>query len=147
MRGKLLLAAGLLCGAALFLSGCSVAQSYVDKVEEKLSADSVEKLWDGLYKDWNALNTTAANACLAQDAVDNGESGPVLVENGAMAYIATYRNVVQHYNASQQNLFEGKALGPPDLPKAIPVWPETVGADPDFCTVTTKLADLYAAVQ
>ena len=127
---------------AFLLSGCSVGQSYINKAEEKLSADNVEKIFDLIITDYNALIQTADTACLVQNQKETDSNSPVMVENVATAYISTYRNLFTEYNAAQADLFKAELLGPPGYPKEIPNWEEARGATPDFCQVSSYLADL-----
>jgi hypothetical protein len=141
MKSPFLLAAGLLCGATLILTGCSVAQSYIDKGQEVISADNVEDQYTRVIKGWNGLITSSDNACNAQKT--NDPNSPTFVEDPALAYKATYRNIWVDYNARQANIFKAGFVGPPGYPKKIPNWVQ--GPKPDFCAISTNLLELKAA--
>ena len=126
------------------LTGCSVASSYVDKGIEKLSADNVEQEYAKVIEGWNNLSVAADNACLAQSG-SAAENGPTLVESPAAAYAAVYRTQVADYNSRQADIFKADLVGPPGYPASVPAFPEAVGAQPDFCSISVKLAALKEA--
>jgi hypothetical protein len=144
IKGKYLLAAGLLCGAALFTTGCSTAAGYVKAAEDTISAENLRDQYKFVTNNWEALIQTADNACAAQGSTTS-DSGPVLVEGAGLAYASTYRTVVAKYNARQDDIFEAGFVGPPGYPKEIPNY--VSGQDPDFCGISTNLIDLKIAAE
>jgi len=144
-KGKFLLSAGLLCGAALIaLTGCSTAAGYVKAAEDTISAENLREQYGYITKNWEALIQTADTACAAQGS-STDESGPVLVEGAGLAYASTYRTAVSKYNARQDDVFEAGFVGPPGYPKEIPNY--VSGADPDFCGISSQLFDLKIAAE
>lgn len=117
------------------------AFGWLGKAAEVAGPENVSKQYDLVITDWNALTTAADNACSAQKGA-KGESDPTFVENPAQAYIATYRNLRTEYNATQANIFKAKAVGPRGYPSFVPNFPESTGANPDFCQVSTQLATM-----
>lgn len=149
MRGKLrrgefiLAAAAVALIAAPALTGCAIAGSYVDKAQEKLSADNVEQVYDKVISSWNALYPAAQNACEVSTAgTDNGEGSPTLVESPALAYNATYRTQVAKYNATMHDLFKAGFIAPPGYPRTIPV-----DSSKDYCGIVDKLDALKAGAE
>lgn len=143
MRKRLLAAVAGTMLAATALTGCSVAQSYVDKAQEKLSADNVEQVYDKVIGSWNALYAAAQNACeVASAGTDNGEGDPTLIESPALAYNATYRTQVAKYNATMHDLFKAGFIAPPGYPRTIPV-----AQSKDYCGTVDKLDELKAGAE
>lgn len=125
---------------ALFLvlgvvgAGCRVVGGYTREAERVISVDNVKEQWDAIITDWQSMQTAADNACNAQQMAKN-EDSPTLVEDPALAYKATYRQIVVDYNQRQANLFKASKVGPPGYPKRVPV----VGPNDDFCEVSDYL--------
>jgi hypothetical protein len=144
MRGRLLLAAGLLAGAALFTSGCSTAAGYVEAAKDTISADNYRDQWGFVTKYWESLTVTAQNACRAEGSTVD-EAGPTMVEGAGFAYQATYLKVWSKYNARQKDIFEAGFVGPPGYPKEVPDY--TSDPDASFCDISAQLAVIKAEAE
>lgn len=126
------------------LAGCSLAQAWGDKVVEKISPEHVEAMYDKVTRAWTGLTASADNACLMQNSDGEGLD-TTFVESPAAAYIAKYRSQVAEYNAAMVNIFEAGVVAPVGYPRSVPNFEETTGENPDYCGVSTRLAELKAA--
>ncbi|BDZ52604.1 hypothetical protein GCM10025867_48450 (plasmid) [Frondihabitans sucicola] len=117
---------------------------WFDAKADVISAPNVKAQTETITKDWAGLVQSADNACSAVNAATTSNS-PTMIEDPAQAYAATYRSIVADYNATMANDFKAKDVAPTGYPTSIPNFDETHGAKPDWCAVSTKLADLKAA--
>lgn len=145
MRLRRALAAAAAVTLALTLAGCSTAAGYVAAGEKIISAENMEKQWDYVTRDWNALQTSADNACAASAEATKEDADPTLVESPGFAYAATYRKVWAGYNARMTNIFEAGFTGPPGYPRDIPNY--VTGPNPDFCQISMDLLVLKAEAE
>jgi hypothetical protein len=130
----------------LFLLGLllSFIFGWGQKAADTVGPENVNKQYDLVIQNWNALTTAADNACAVTEK-EGGVNSPTFVESPAQAYIATYRNIRTEYNSAQENIFDAKLVGPSGYPEFVPNFPEATGAAPDFCSVSTQLANLQAS--
>jgi len=143
MRACVAAAAAGLVLAVTALTGCSITSSYVDKAQQKLSADNVEQVYDKVISSWNDLYVAAQNACeVSTGGSQSAEGDPTLVESPALAYNATYRKQVSAYNATMHDIFKAGFVGPHGYPRTIPII-----ATKDYCSVVDKLDALKAAAE
>lgn len=145
MRRTLRILAGVAVASAALtgLTACDVAGGYVDKAKQVGGADNMEDQYKRVMTDFNALQTSADNACAAQAEAKKDDSDPTLVESPALAYAATYRKIWVDYNTRMNNIFEAQAVGPVGYPRHIPDY--TGGSNrADFCVIGDKLVQLKA---
>jgi hypothetical protein len=91
-----------------------------NEVKRVVSPDNVRTQFGVLYDNYEALESIAGNVCAAQDVQTNN----TLLESPEFAYAAQYRRVEAQYNARSRDIFQGKVVGPPDLPKTAPTLEE-----------------------
>lgn len=120
-------------GALLGLFG-----SWGNEAKRVVSPTNVTEQFDAVITDWQDMQAAADNACAAQESAKQ-DGDPVMVEDPALAYAATYRRIAVDYNSRQQNIFKAGKVGPPGYPKIAP----TVPAKPDWCTVSTQLREVH----
>ena len=120
-----------------------LAAGWFNRGVEIVSPENVEKQYQVIIDDWNALYAAAENACAVGNPTPS-PNDPVIVENPATAYGATYRNIVAQYNSHQQDIFRAKLAGPPGYPTEIPIFTESKEPNPDWCSVSNQLDQLKA---
>ena len=133
---------GLVVIAFIVITVLGFAGGWGVKAVSVVSPENVSKQYSVVIKTWEALETTASNACQAAGPADTSSNAPTLVESPSFAYSATYRNVRAKYNAAQENVFEAKLVGPAGYPKSVPDFAEAQGKNPDFCAVSERLSAL-----
>jgi hypothetical protein len=113
-----ILVLGLLVGA------CNWIGSWGGEAARVTSPQNVREQNTAIVGDWQALQRAAENACDAKDAAkQNGD--PTLVEDPALAYKATYRNIQQDYDRRMANLYEAQAVRNLPLPSNLKSYPRT----------------------
>lgn len=112
--------------------------SWGNEAARVVSPVNVTEQFDAVITDWQDMQAAADNACNAQTAAKR-TSDPVMVEDPALAYAATYRRIAVDYNARQQNIFKAGKVGPPGYPKTAPVVP----AQGDWCGVSDNLRTIH----
>lgn len=111
------------------------------KAADVAGPENVERQYTQVIQDWEALKVAADNACAASNTPR--EAGdPIMVEDPAFAYAATYRRVVQDYNRRQKNIFEAGLVGPAGYPSEVPNLAEAKEPNPQWCKVSAKLDQL-----
>lgn len=110
-----------------------------NEAKRVVSPENVTQQYDAVITDWQGLQVAADNACNAQDAAKQ-DGDPVLVEDPAQAYKATYLKIQADYNQRQQNIFKANKVGPSGYPKTAPVVPAR-GAD--WCAVSDNLRTIH----
>ncbi|QDF15434.1 hypothetical protein SEA_MOLLYMUR_74 [Gordonia phage Mollymur] len=139
--GKILFATvGVMILLLLGVGACNLAVGYGNKAAEVVGVDNVETQHTQVIERFSALQDAANNACAAGQATA-GNGGPLLVEDPALAYAATYFNIRTDYNRRMANLFEAKIVAPSGYPKQIPAFPEAKTGG-NWCTVAEKIAEL-----
>lgn len=133
---------GVIVALSVIFGLIGLGAGWFNKAVETVSPEHVQGQYDLVIRDWNALTTTADNACEAQTQSSADPNNPTLVESPQLAYAATYRNIRQAYNSAWQNIFDAKLVGPAGYPRNIPNYTEATGATPNFCSVSTALATL-----
>lgn len=104
-----------------------------------VSPTNVKAQHTAIIEDWETAITSSRNACsVGKPSKEEGD--PVLVEDPALAYAATYRRIVVDYNRRQKNLFESKLVGPPGYPREIPRLDN--GPETDWCEVAAQIESL-----
>jgi hypothetical protein len=136
---------GLLALCTVVALAFLAAITWGEKAASVVSPENVEKQYSVVIKSFESLTTAADTACMAGTGVDGGPNSPVFVESPAVAYAGTYRNIRTTYNSAQANVFEAGLVGPSGYPKYIPNFPESIGATPDFCSISMKLVALKEA--
>lgn len=127
---------GLVVGAIFGITNW--VGSWGNKAADVVGPQNVEKQYNVIIDNWESLTKAADNACAAQASA--GSTDTLLVESPAFAYASTYRTVRAKYNQAFANVFDAGLVGPPGYPREIPNW--TSGENPNFCTVSTQLAEL-----
>lgn len=73
-----------------------------------------------VLKEFEALNVAAANVCDVVAANANpSASDPTLIEDPALAYKATYRNIAAEYDRRMENFFEAANVRNLPIPNGI----------------------------
>lgn len=104
---------------------------------EIIGPDNVAEQHLQVAEEWQALQAAAANACLAGDP-DRDKGAPTLVEDPAMAYAATYRNIAASYNRRMANIFEAGIVAPPGYPDRVSIPTGAV----EWCTLSEGMASI-----
>ncbi|QIG58736.1 hypothetical protein SEA_DATBOI_72 [Gordonia phage DatBoi] len=120
--------------------GCGIIGGYADKAGQVAGADNVEMQHTQIHERFSALQDAANNACAAGQT-NAGNGGPLLVEDPALAYAATYFNIRTDYNRRMANIFEARIVAPSGYPKEIPAFVEAKRGG-DWCAVADKIAEL-----
>lgn len=131
---------GVLIVLLIGVAGCNYAVSWGDKAAEVVSPENVEIQYTQVIEKFEALQDAANNACTAS-TVAKADGNPLLIEDPAQAYAATYRNIRTDYNRRQANLFEAKVVGPSVYPKQIPAFADAKPGG-DWCAVADQIAEL-----
>jgi hypothetical protein len=79
-----------------------------------------------VLSDWTALQAAAQNVCDVEAAGSKDEEGdPLIIEDPALAYKATYRTIEQRYNRRMGNFFEAYVTRKIPIPGEFRGLPET----------------------
>lgn len=99
---------------------------------------NVERQYEQVISDYEALVAAAGNACTVQTAGESEKNGksPTLVEDPTLAYQATYRSIEARYNSTVDNLFKAGIVKPAGYPSS-----EEIRAidTSDWCEVEQQL--------
>ncbi|QNL30526.1 membrane protein [Gordonia phage SpeedDemon] len=142
MKNRAKIAAASIAAAGLLplVIGCGIIGGYANKAGEVVGVENVETQHTQIIERFSALQDAANNACAAGQT-NAGNGGPLLVEDPALAYAATYFNIRTDYNRRMANIFEAKIVAPSGYPKEIPAFPQAK-AGGDWCAVAEKIAEL-----
>lgn len=138
--GKLILKivlAVILVSLVLGFIGCvtGIIGGYGNEAKRVVGVENVKEQNTAIIEDWESMEAAAANACGAKTAAK--ESGdPVLVEDPALAYKATYRRIRVDYNRRMANLYEAQAVRGLPLPHNLKSYPKIAP------TVEEKMAEV-----
>lgn len=110
---------------------------WFDKAAEVVGPENVSEQYHDVAKDWQAMQAAAANACAVGDPTSE-EGDPVLVENPALAYEATFRNIAGDYNRRMTNIFEAGIVAPEGYPETV----DMPSGDVDWCGVAEAMASI-----
>ena len=92
--------------------------NWFGKGADIIGPQNVEEQYTQVIQDWESLKTAAENACAASSG-PREKGDPVMVEDPAFAYGATYRRIVVDYNRRQKNIWEAGLVGPAGYPKEV----------------------------
>lgn len=139
--GKKLVATGIAVAASIALTGCGFIGSWAQTGVDVISPENVKAQHETVIGKYNAMLTTADNACTVQEAGEapGTNRSATLVESPTLAYEATFRNARTGYNNAVDNLFKAKIVAPPGYPKSV----NTLDVDTDdWCTVSEQIRAL-----
>ena len=129
----ILLVIGLVAGIGNLIG------AWGNEAKRVVSPENVTNQFDMVISDWQDMQIAADNACTAtKSARQDGD--PVMVEDPAQAYAASYRRIASDYNSRQQNIFKAGKVGPPGYPKIAPVVP---ASEPDWCSVSDNMRQIH----
>lgn len=110
------------------------------KAASVVGPQNVSQQYNCVITEWESLQTAANNACSAQHSTA-GNNSPVMVEDPAFAYAATFRKIVVAYNARQKDIFQAKLVGPAGYPSEVPKGLDK-GPDTNWCDVAAALVKI-----
>lgn len=130
---------GLVAGAAIIFTVLGLAMGWFKTGTDIISADNVKQQHEHVIGHYESLIAAADNVCAAQGEVETDSRSATLVESPAMAYEATFRNIVVDYNSAMDNLFRAKIVAPPGYPESLAIKDLDTT---DWCTVSSQLHEL-----
>lgn len=120
----------------------SWAGSWGSEAKRVVSPANVTEQYQVIISDWQGAQAAADNACTAVTSATSAND-PVLVENPATAYAATFRRIVVDYNTRYLNIFQAKLVGPAGYPRPFPEELQPHGAKPDWCSISTNMQSYH----
>lgn len=96
---------GALIVLAVVLTFVGLVGGWFSGTAETVSFDHSKEQTTVVLDDWESLKTAAQNACDAKSSAHQS-TDPVLTEDPALAYKATYRRIAVDYNRRMGNFFE-----------------------------------------
>ncbi|MEX1113223.1 MAG: hypothetical protein WD603_01055 [Patescibacteria group bacterium] len=134
----LVLAIGLLGQAIGFIS------LWGGEAQRITGPDNVRDQHTAIIGTWEDMISAAETACQVGDGGERTSVDPTLVEDTAIAYSSTFRNIRAEYNRRQQNLFEARLVGPKGYPRTVPFYRAAMpGPQNDWCKVARKLVRIH----